>query len=376
MQSLGAEDKPKSMKVSVKGAPRYSLQPTYRLGTLIAAAFFVSAATGLVMASYYMATPQEAYASTLRIYRRLPYGGFILTVHVYSAYALVVLYFANMARSYFVSAYAKPRELIWVLDFFSYLVVIGLCFTGFLLPWFDSSKLFTDASIRFVKSLPSGTSVASLLFGEGDAELLTRFFRLHTMGLPLLFSGLLLLKLCLHLKLGVPEQISKYPEENSEEILPWFPSVASYLILISSVLIAGILVVSAVFPFALPDEFSANAVVSPPPYLQWYLLWIYHLMKMFDGAAARTAVFSMILLLGIVLLLLPFLDKPKKKHPYDRPVHTALGILLIIEVSLLTVWGLMPHSFLPTPIEASIILGLPILAVIVYVFMKESRSRT
>jgi quinol-cytochrome oxidoreductase complex cytochrome b subunit len=370
---LTTEDKSKVFKSNLKGVPKYSLSPTYRLGVLVAVAFFLSAITGLIMAPHYIATPQDAYASTLLIYRRLPFGSLIFTIHVYAAYSLVILSLVHMVRDYFVSAYLKPREPLWILGFLLSLVAIVLCFTGFLLPWFNSSKRFTDATIRFLRSLPTGDSPINLIFGEGDAQMLTNFYRFHTMVFPSVFLGLFILKVFLYLKIGPSKQISKYPDENSEKNVPWFPSVISYLLLISSVLVAGIIVISSVLPFSLPPEFSGSAMLDSTPYQQWYLLWIYNLMKMFDGAAARATTFLIVVVVGFFLFLLPFFDRSKIRNPYDRSVHTALGFLFIIETSLLTIWGSMQHILLPEIIEALIILGIPILAFFIYIIRNKRK---
>jgi len=354
----GAGKRSGLLKGLLRGAPQYSLSPLHRLGALIAIVFLVEAATGLLMLPYYRATPGEAYATTQRIMRRLPYGALISTVHTYAAYAMVLLAFTHLMRGYFVSAYRRPRGLMWVVGILLGCVVLGFGFTGFLLTWTQPSWAVADASLIVLRSLPGGGLCPAA--GRGvDAALLSSFFHAHTLVLPGLFLALLGLKLFLRLRLGPSEPVSRYPREGSDRSIPWFPGVATYLLEISAALIAAILAVSAMLPLTLPEEHSATAPLDHSPGPQWYLLWIYHLLRPFRDIGLLAPV-TAVAAVGLVITLLPLIDRSETRNPRERPVHTALGLLLIIEVGILTFWKYIAQG--SASVGALLILGAPVLA--------------
>jgi len=368
---LDTGKRPGLSKGLLRGAPQYSLSPLHRLGALIAVVFLVEAATGLLMLPYYRATPGEAYASTQHIMRRLPYGALISTVHTYAAYAMVLLAFAHLMRGYFVAAYRRPRGPMWVVGMFTGCVVLGSSFTGFLLTWTQSSRAVTDAAVnRVLRPLPGGDWIARLVAGQGgDGALLTRFFHLHTLTLPGAFLVLLGLKAYLRLRHGPSEQVSRYPREGSERLVPWFPGVASHLLATASAFVAALLAASAILPYTLPPEYSPSAPTGGSPGEQWYLLWLYHLLRPFAGGALILPL-SAVGLVWLLLLLSPVIDRSGKRHPSDRPVHTALGVLLIAETVILTFWGHLTRGPLPSWL-APLILIAPVLAAALWLIRRK-----
>jgi menaquinol-cytochrome c reductase cytochrome b subunit len=74
-------------------------------------------------------------------------------------------------------------------------VILGLSFTGYLLPW-DMKALFaTKVGIEIAASVPViGESIKILLAGDSTilgAQTLTRFFAIHVFFLPAALLGLL-----------------------------------------------------------------------------------------------------------------------------------------------------------------------------------------
>ncbi len=182
----------------LRPAPEYSLNPWYWLGALAVTAFLVQAVTGALMLLYYVPTVDEAYASTVYILGSVPLGQILETIHLYGAYAMVMLVFLHLVRGYFASVHKKPRELMWIVGMFMGLVVLGLGLTGYLLPWTVVSKSATDVTIGMLGFLPGqvGPLLKFLVAGPGsDADELRRFFDLHVVVLPGVLAVLLVVKL-------------------------------------------------------------------------------------------------------------------------------------------------------------------------------------
>ncbi len=178
----------------LRDAPAYSINPFYWLGALTVVAFVIQGVTGIMMMLYYVPSPTQAYSSTLFIFQSVNYGRFLETVHLYTAYAMILLAFMHMMRGYFVSVYKKPREAMWIIGMIMGFVTLGFGFTGYLLPWTVVSKSATDVGVGMISALPQPISsfLEFLLVGaNGDAGVLLRFYDLHVVVLP----GVLLLLL-------------------------------------------------------------------------------------------------------------------------------------------------------------------------------------
>jgi ubiquinol-cytochrome c reductase cytochrome b subunit len=87
-------------------------------------------------------------------------------------------------------------------------------------------------------------------------------------------------------------------------------------------------------PLADPTDTTYN----PRP--EWYFLFLFQALKAFPGNLEPVAA---IFLPGAAvgyLLLLPFLDRGPKRHPFDRPLVTGIGVGALLFVASLTVAGL------------------------------------
>ncbi len=147
----------------LRPVPEYTMNPLYWLGALTAIAFGLQVLTGLLMLIYYVPTTDQAYSSTQFIMKVVPLGWLLETVHLYGAYAMILLTFLHLFRGYFSSVQKKPREMMWVIGMLMGLTVLGFGLTGYLLPWTVVSKSATDVSIGMLSFLP-GTSGAILNF--------------------------------------------------------------------------------------------------------------------------------------------------------------------------------------------------------------------
>jgi len=131
------------------------MNPLYWLGALTVIAFGIQVLTGLLMLIYYVPTTDQAYSSTLFIIKVVPLGWLLESVHLYGAYAMILLTFLHLFRGYFSSVQKKPREMMWVIGMLMGLTVMGFGLTGYLLPWTVVSKSATDVSIGMLSFLPA-----------------------------------------------------------------------------------------------------------------------------------------------------------------------------------------------------------------------------
>jgi quinol-cytochrome oxidoreductase complex cytochrome b subunit len=153
--------------------------------------FIVLVVTGIILAFYYVPSPDHARASVAWIDSSLPFGSLVRNLHRWSAYAMIVLVFLHMVRVFVHGAYRKPRELSWVVGVLMLLLVLALGFTGYLLPWDQKGYWATNVGINIAGSVPlAGPYLADLLRGGQQLGALTllRFYALHVFVLPLLLG--------------------------------------------------------------------------------------------------------------------------------------------------------------------------------------------
>jgi quinol-cytochrome oxidoreductase complex cytochrome b subunit len=343
----------------LRPGPDYSLNLFYWLGALMVMAFILQGITGLLMLLYYTPTVSEAYSSTLFIVKYVPLGNLIETIHLYSAYAMILLAFMHLMRGYFVSAEKKPREFMWVVGMLMGLVVLGFGLTGYLLPWTVVSKSATDVTIGMISFLPGqlGPALKFLIAGPGsDAAELARFFDLHIVLLPAVFVVLLVFKMYMFEIHGAAEPATGVKGKVRD--IPWFPNIFLYFSMLSAIFLALLIAVSVLVPISLPPEFNPTTASTYTPQPEWYFLWIYQILKfsVFEGPWITVALGLTTVLLAL-LILLPFLDRRKERNPARRPIYTTLGVIAVVEVVVLTVWGyLTPGQVIPDS-DAAVITG-------------------
>lgn len=361
----------------LRPVPQYAVNPFYWLGGLAVVAFVIQGITGLIMMLYYVPTPTQAYASTQYIFQHVSYGRFLQTVHLYTAYAMIVLAFMHMMRGYFVSAQKKPREVMWIVGMLMGFVTLGFGFTGYLLPWTVVSKSATDVGIGMINALPAPIAqlLSFLIVGAGDnATQLLRFYDLHVVVLPAVLLVLLAVKMYMLETHGISEPVTGgQMTEKANKPIAIFPDVSLYLLELAALFGAGMLLISAVFPLNLPAQYTpalAGQTVSQP---DWYFLWIYQILKIsvFEptgplGQVAIAAALSLVTLIFVVLILLPFLDRGKEQRIRNRPRYITLGGMFVAELVILAYWGLItPGRVIPAETAALILGGMALLVAVV-----------
>ena len=357
----------------LRPVPSYSLKPDYWLGAIAFLAFLICGFTGILQLQYYVPTPDAAYDSVQHFNEFVPYGNLIQSVHLYSAFAMIFFAFAHMMRGYFLSVHKRPRELMWVIGMLMGLSALGMGFTGYLLPWTVLSKSATDISIGFVNQLPDPFRSFLMygLTGSGaDGDLLLRFFALHTVVLPAVIFVLFAIKLHMFEVHGVVK-----PEGNSApaevRLIPWFPRIVAYMLLLASIVGSAILTIAVLFPFQLPAKFTYEAAASATPTPEWYFLWAYQILKfsVFEGQLGIRLALVLLAAIMAAFTLLPFIDRNPRRAPRQRPVYVTVGAIAIVEVFVLVIWGSMTPGMTIPAVQGVLVLGCSALATICILFV-------
>jgi quinol-cytochrome oxidoreductase complex cytochrome b subunit len=238
--------------------------------------------------------------------------------------------------------------------------VISFGVTGYLLPWTVVSKSASDVGIGLLNFFPTGIATLGkwVAVGSGsDQSELTTFLHIHTVFLPAALVALLGLKIYMYEVHG-PAYVPAYGKPGNGKIHNWFPKIFLYFVMLTSVYVAILLAVASLFPLSLPPAYSAatagTIVVQP----DWYLLWLYQLLKIqiFEGPAAAY-VLAAVIAFGLLLFFMPFYDRSKRRNISQRPLYVTIGTLLIFELITLTVWGYYTPGRIIPNWEAIAVLG-------------------
>lgn len=331
----------------------------YVLGATLLFIFVMQMLTGIFLALYYVPTPDHAYASVKYIQNEATFGSFVRGMHHWGASFMMVIIAFHMLRVFIFGSYKKPRELVWVIGVGLIALVFGFAFTGYLLPWDQKAYWATVVGTNVAGTVPlAGGTLLKIIRGgpEIGGFTLSRFFAVHTYILPwtiAVFAGLHVFVLELAGPGGKWDPTKNVPAR-SQSLFPYQIFKDSLFILAVFVAIAAfaILAPAGLEPRADPTDTSYN----PRP--EWYFYFMFQILRIFEGPFEAVGTFVLPALVGLVLVLLPFLDKKAERAPAKRKALISIAGAAVVGVIGLTILGgLTPMVQAPAVTSASVLAG-------------------
>ena len=313
----------------------------FSLGSLAMFLLLLQAATGAFLALSYSPSPDHAHNAVNYISNEeVPFGNFVRGLHHWGASAMVIIVFLHILRVVLYGSYKAPRELTWVVGVLLLLVTLGFGFTGYLLPWDEKAYWATVVGIEIASTAPVlGDVVAKVMRGgaEVGAVTLSRFYALHTIWLPWLAFGLV----GVHLFLVRFYGSSGLPKNTPEEMKtgkPFYPDQV-FEDVVGMLILFVILACAALFaPVPLEDVADpTNADYDPRP--EWYFLFLFQLLKYFQGPFEILGTFVIPTVGMLLLLFLPFLDRSERKVLWKRPIALTVTSVCVVAIVGLTILG-------------------------------------
>ncbi len=326
----------------------------YTLGAVLLALFALQIVTGILLLMYYVPHVDQAFASVQRMTNEVPYGWLFRMLHAVGANVIVIALLLHMLSVLYMASYKGRREFTWLSGFILFNLALGLCLTGYLLPWSQLSFWATTVATEAPGAIPViGDQVVEALRGGPTVgnQTLGRFFALHVVGMPLLLLGLVGFHLFCVKRRGIspppfgedfrPAELPEgFAYEKHSGGIPFFPNYAvkdGAMVCFFLALLLGII-------FFAPGAFFPESAFEPadpfvtPPHIkpEWYFLWAYQTLKIFPSELIGLGVQGAFM---TFLALLPFIDRGPERRPAKRPVFVtlfALGLLVFIAISI---WG-------------------------------------
>jgi ubiquinol-cytochrome c reductase cytochrome b subunit len=314
----------------------------YVFGAILTLMLVVQIVTGIVLAMHYVPSADAAFGSVeQRIMREVNYGWLIRYIHANGASMFFLAVYVHMFRGLYYGSYKAPREILWILGVFIYLLMTATAFFGYVLPWgqmsFWGATVITSLFSAIDQIIPNlGTAITHWLWGDfavGDATL-NRFFSLHYL-LPFVIAGVVGLHIwALHVPgnnnpLGIDVK-------GPQDTVPFYPfyTVKDGFFMVLFVIFYLAFVFYAPNFFGNPDNYiQANPLVTPTDIVpEWYLLPFYAMLR-----AIPSKLIGVLVLVGALLTLLfvPWLDTSKVRSCRFRPLMKQLFWLFAADCILL-----------------------------------------
>jgi ubiquinol-cytochrome c reductase cytochrome b subunit len=298
----------------------------YVWGSTLVFLFALQVLTGVLLMAVYSPSSTTAWGSVWYIQTQMPYGWLVRGLHHFGSQAMIILLPLHVLQVLLAKAYRAPRECNWWIGLGLLGVTLALSLSGYLLPWDQKGYWATRVATNLLALTPIiGESLQKVLVGgsEYGNATLTRFFTLHVMILPTLFVLLVVGHVALfrrHGLTGAPHQSWTDEAPTTTDLrskigagLFWPDQIFRDTVACAAVL-AGLLitiwythsVVGAHLLDAPADPTSSNYPARP----EWYFLFLFQLLKYFEGPAMQ--IVGAVVLPGVVigaLAALPLLDR-------------------------------------------------------------------
>jgi cytochrome b6 len=328
-----------------KQVPLHRHSVWYYLGGMALFLFLLQVATGILLLLYYRPSAEGAFESVQFLMAEVEFGWLIRSIHAWGANLMVLTLFVHLFSTLLLKAYRAPREVTWVSGVALFGLALALGFTGYLLPWNELAFFATRVGTEIPAVMPLvGDFFKEMLRGGEDVTgaTLTRFFAFHVSVLP----GLAMLVIGLHVVLVQKHGMSVPPSVErmggARRSLPFFPNFLLRDAVGWLIALALLAAAAAFFPAHLGDKAdpfaSAPAGIRP----EWYFMFMFQTLKVLpshilglDGELVGVAGFG---IAGLVLLFLPFLDRPGPDGRHS-PIWRWLAVLALVYIVVLTWLG-------------------------------------
>ena len=314
----------------------------WTFGGILTFCLLTQIVTGLVLAMHYVADADLAFQSVEHIMRDVNYGWLLRYIHANGASLFFMAVYIHMARSLFYGSYKEPRELIWIIGVFIFLLMIATAFMGYVLPWGQMSFWGATVITNLFSAMPFfGDAITTWLWGgySVDSPLLTRFFTLHYLMPFLIFALVVLHVWALHVPgNNNPEGIDVV--KGSQDTVPFHPHYVikdAFALMVFMIIFAG-------FVFFVPNILGhsdnyipANPLQTPEHIVpEWYFLPFYAILRSVPDKLG-----GVILMVSAIAILafLPWLDTSKVRSAKYRPLYKQFYWLFIADVILLGYLG-------------------------------------
>ncbi len=311
----------------------------YVFGSVLTFILVLQITTGVFLAMYYSPSATDAWASVAYIQDSVTMGWFIRGLHSYGASAMVIVAGLHLLQTAVYGAYKEPRELNWITGVLMLALILAFALTGYLLPWDQTGYWATKVATGIAGTSPVvGEDLQALTQGGNEYGnlTLTRFFSIHVFILPALLIGLVLAHIALFRRHGVTPKWGHSEEELEKTSQPFWPD-QMFKDIVAMAVVFTILVVVNIYTHGAKLDAPADPASNFDARPEWYFRPLFQLLKYFEGTLEQIVALGTPVVVGAVLIGLPFVDKKPDRSPRARAKFLSVIGAGVLVVAVLTV---------------------------------------
>jgi ubiquinol-cytochrome c reductase cytochrome b subunit len=283
----------------------------------------------------------RALDSTLRLTFEVRGGLLVRQIHHWTTLLMVAAITLHLLRLFFTAAFRRPRRLNWLIVFGLLVLTLGAALTGTSLP--DDTASGTSLAVLdgVLQATPFvGSGLASLLFGgEFPGDVISRFYPLHVVVLPVALLALFAAAAVRTLKQKPVQLVSKRTKTAKVAAVQGvglFAFVAGV-----SILLGATATINPVWLYGPADPADTSAGVGPA----WYLAFLDGSLRLAPGWEVvwwgKTISLAILVPVAICTLFLalvavyPFIEErllhdreeyDLLERPRNNPTRTGIGV--------------------------------------------------
>jgi ubiquinol-cytochrome c reductase cytochrome b subunit len=320
-----------SLDEPIPGGARFA----YVFGSGLLFIFISQIITGICLAIYYVPSAETAHTSVAYITKQVAAGAFLRSLHYYGSSAMIIVLVLHFLQTFLYGSFKGRRELLWMSGATLSLLVMGMGFTGYLLPWDQKAYFATAVGTNIVGEVPFiGEWLTRLLRGGDTIGTLTisRFYVAHVFLIPGFIFALIAAHIFLFRKAGAAGPINEDPVQPKLPAESFYPRQVLMDMGFALLLMIGLGFLAYFHPVGLgPIANPADTHFLPRP--EWYYLPMFEWLKFWEGPKVVLAIVVIPGILAALFFLLPFLDRRLERRPWRRPIPV-LSVAIVLSGTL------------------------------------------
>ena len=303
----------------------------YVFGSGLLFIFILQVVTGLSLALYYTPTVETAHTSLAYITKQVAGGAFLRSLHSYGSSAMIIVLALHFLQTFIYGSFKGRRELLWLSGGVLSLLVLGMGFTGYLLPWDQKAYFATAVGTNIAGQVPLiGDLVTRMLRGGETLGTLTlsRFYVAHVFLIPAAIIAFIGAHILLFRKAGPAGPMHEHPIEPKLHPERFYPRQVLFDMAFALMIVGAMGALAYLRPVTLgPIANPSDPQFLPRP--EWYYLPMFEWLKYWEGPGVVVGVVVIPGLVAAAFFLMPFLDRRLERKIWRRPIP-ALAVAIVV----------------------------------------------
>jgi ubiquinol-cytochrome c reductase cytochrome b subunit len=303
----------------------------YIFGSGLLFIFLLQVVTGVSLALYYTPTVETAHTSLAYITKQVAGGAFLRSLHSYGSSAMIIVLALHFLQTFVYGSFKGRRELLWISGAVLSMLVLGMGFTGYLLPWDQKAYFATAVGTNIAGQVPLVGSLLTRLLRGGETLgtlTLSRFYVAHVFLIPSAIIVFIAAHVFLFRKAGPAGPMDEDPVAPKLHPERFYPRQVLFDMVFALLIVGGLAALAYLRPVTLgPIANPSDSHFLPRP--EWYYLPMFQWLKYWEGPGVVLGVVVIPGLIAAGFFLMPFLDRRLERKIWRRPIP-ALAVAIVV----------------------------------------------